>query len=310
MSCIPRSGGCERLEVEPFVRFLNEDEERDYQHVRCLDVGAPKTPQTAQPEALYEDRESRKRLVIERKTIVWPPQYAQKHRVFHHVMDHVCDALGDFCRTRPITLVLPRLGLLSKREIAQLSHGMAAKIRSLEAVIDEGGVCRFDTPAGRCSVALGIEMDLYGTQADYGIQFEMSARQQEERPSAHSLPKAMRDKLREYYLACENKFADYSDDRRVLLLTPCGEDWLFNAEWWRAVLRMNSPQDLVDEVWLTFEEVTDWGERFWNFYLLHSRSGGALDREGVEPSIILGEPTRATASGDLVASMAPSEAQE
>lgn len=52
-------------------------------------------PQLTQPEALYIDKGSGARFVIERKNLVWPPEYAVGHKNDHFLVDLVSDGLKD-----------------------------------------------------------------------------------------------------------------------------------------------------------------------------------------------------------------------
>src|SRR5260370_1338134 len=48
-----------------------------------------------QPEALYVDKDSGARLVIERKNLVWPAKYAVGHNNDHFVADRVIEGLKE-----------------------------------------------------------------------------------------------------------------------------------------------------------------------------------------------------------------------
>src|ERR1700694_504418 len=92
MGCLPESGGCERRRTDPFVDHLNWLEGTNYAHSVCLDVLYRNSPQ---PEALYIDKASGARLVIERKNLVWPPEYAVGHKNDHFLVDLVSYGLKD-----------------------------------------------------------------------------------------------------------------------------------------------------------------------------------------------------------------------
>lgn len=56
--------------------------------------------------------------------------------------------------------------------------------------------------------------------------------------------------IEEIYAACVEKFAEYADARRVLMLDPHGEVRWNSARWWNELLKkVNSPAE-VDEIWL------------------------------------------------------------
>ena len=90
MGCLPESGGCERQRTDPFIQHLNWLEGSNYEHSVCLDVMFRNSPQ---PEALYVDKASGARLVIERKNLVSPASYAVGHKNDHLVVDRVIDGL-------------------------------------------------------------------------------------------------------------------------------------------------------------------------------------------------------------------------
>src|SRR5262252_6392410 len=90
MVCLPESGGCERPFTDAFVQHLNENEGSYYAHQACLDV---MDSSSAQPEALYLDLVTNIRLVVERKSIAWPTDYAYRHSNDHFVFDVFSRAL-------------------------------------------------------------------------------------------------------------------------------------------------------------------------------------------------------------------------
>jgi len=71
MACLPSSSKCEWQEIRIFVEHLNETTSSNFVHKRCLDI---EIRDSKQPEVLCSDRE--RELTIERKTFLWPPEYA------------------------------------------------------------------------------------------------------------------------------------------------------------------------------------------------------------------------------------------
>lgn len=69
MSCLPESGGCERQRTDPFVIYLNSVEASNYTFAECLERIHRNKPQ---PEVLYVQQGTNRKLVIERKSLVWP----------------------------------------------------------------------------------------------------------------------------------------------------------------------------------------------------------------------------------------------
>src|SRR5258705_10868388 len=118
MGCLPESGGCERSQTDPFVGYLNEIEKTNYRHVACLDV---LDRNSAQPETLYVDIETSKRMVIERKYIVWPVDYARRHKQDNELADRLIEGLNDLTADRPYSIELQPSAFSSAHDIASVS---------------------------------------------------------------------------------------------------------------------------------------------------------------------------------------------
>lgn len=264
--------------TDPFVQFLNLDEDASFRHVRCLDVWERNTPQ---PEALYEDPETGAQLVIERKAVVWPLEYAKRHRAYHDLMGSLTEELGEFCQDRPLTLELPVLRSVDKRELRELAGVVAEGIRENEDML-EGAGFSFTVGRDEFRVLPWIELDGYGTLATSGVafHFDINARDPE-KPAPENLPPGMRRILDRMFVACEKKFQEFGAARRVLLLDPCGAFWLSDTDWWKAVLSYQQPTACIDEIWLVFQDEDATGEAYWSIDLVYSKElGQEVERSG------------------------------
>ena len=74
---------CEWKFLAPFVEQFNKQHGTEYQHKRCLDIDK-ELRKTPQPEVLVEDGCSGQKMVIERKSIVWPEDHIKCHKGWHH----------------------------------------------------------------------------------------------------------------------------------------------------------------------------------------------------------------------------------
>ena len=98
MSCTPhtcRCGQCEIRRLAPFVKHYNRVRTCAFVFDRRLDATGPES----QPEAAYLDSRTGEVLVIERKSLIWPLDFAQLHATSHEIagiieseLDHVFDA--------------------------------------------------------------------------------------------------------------------------------------------------------------------------------------------------------------------------
>jgi hypothetical protein len=109
------------------VNHLNWLEGTDYVHKVCLDVIDRNTPQ---PEALYVDDGSGARLVIERKNLVWPPEYAVGHKNDHFVVDLATQGLRDLISDDAYELELD-LGVSGSRvELEEFADQIGQTVRA------------------------------------------------------------------------------------------------------------------------------------------------------------------------------------
>ena len=78
-------GKCEWLGggLDAFVRRYNDQCGTAYALTRCLDVVKISGTTPKEPEVLLTDPGDGKQMVIERKSIVWPPNYIHRHRLGH-----------------------------------------------------------------------------------------------------------------------------------------------------------------------------------------------------------------------------------
>jgi hypothetical protein len=106
MSCLPQSRGCERPFTDTFVDHLNRVDSTQYMHRAGLDVIERTVPQ---PEALYVDSQNGRKLVIERKTISWPSEYARRHNNDHTLAEIFSSELADLTAHDLYEICLPML---------------------------------------------------------------------------------------------------------------------------------------------------------------------------------------------------------
>lgn len=104
MSCLPSRCRCEERLLAPFISCYNRHKVASYRFRERLDLGT----HTSQPEALYVDAQSGQRLVVERKNLIWPPDYAQIHDSLHMVTSIIETAITSHLDARtPYTFVMP-----------------------------------------------------------------------------------------------------------------------------------------------------------------------------------------------------------
>jgi len=94
-----RKGKCEWFEggLGEFVSHFNRELGRNYARTECLDIVRIGGSTAKQPEVLVTDTTDGKRMVIERKSVVWPPDYILKHNNGHNFADTIwAETAGQF----------------------------------------------------------------------------------------------------------------------------------------------------------------------------------------------------------------------
>lgn len=259
MGCLPESGGCEKRFVQPFVDYLNAVEGTAFRHTACLDVEIRDTPQ---PEALYTDEVNQRQMVIERKSLVWPLDYASRHRNDHHLVDRLCERLPSWAANGPYTISLPSLLKVDRQGIEALSHEICA-------AIDRKGPL-----GGRRDAVVGLGAFEWSFR-------HRSALDDDDAPMdrilflwdilpEHGLPPwpCPADLALEFgrvLAGAARKFENYGSHRCVVLLEPQGAVAHTPAEWWTSLV--SDPIALqVSELWLAEQDFADPdGEPYWSF---------------------------------------------
>jgi hypothetical protein len=127
MSCLPETGGCERSRIDPFVAYLNQLEGSRFTLRACLDRLYRNSPQ---PEAFYADSDNGAELVIERKSVVWPRDYAARHRNDHIIATALFKELGGLADALPLSIDLQLAPRISQDELLAFARKISEAVRS------------------------------------------------------------------------------------------------------------------------------------------------------------------------------------
>lgn len=92
LDCLPPKSKCEWRKLQLLVENYNEKYRTNFALEECLDVKERNSPQ---PEVRLSDENIKKHMVIEHKSINWPPDRCKKHNVFHETCDQVCQGIGN-----------------------------------------------------------------------------------------------------------------------------------------------------------------------------------------------------------------------
>ena len=264
MGCLPESGGCERQRTDPFVNHLNWLEGTNYVHKACLDVIDRNTPQ---PEALYVDEDSGARLVIERKNLVWPPEYAVGHKNDHFLVDLVTEGLRDLISDDAYELQLELAISGSRVELEEFAGLITQTVRARFAEI-RGGMRVGSTQAGRrWAFWRGDKQErtLEGApETGLGVHWDVPSGDSSGKP-----PDGFLKEVARLFGACVPKFEPYIDARRLLVIEQHGDLRYMGAWWWKRVLELVVPPPEIQELWDGMFDWLDDYEQGWTFEKLY-----------------------------------------
>ena len=268
MGCLPESGGCERQRTDPFVNHLNWLEGTNYVHKACLDVIDRNRPQ---PEALYVDENSGARLVIERKNLVWPPQYAVGHKNDHFLIDLLTERLRDLMSDDAYELQLELAISGSRVELEEFVDLITQTVRTRFAEI-RGGMTVGSTQAGRSWAFWrgDKQVRIFQGAPETGLGFHWDVPTSED--SGGKPPDGFLKEVARLFGACVPKFDAYMDARRILVIEQHGEMRYMGAWWWKRVLELVVLPTEIQELWDGMFDWLDDSEQGWTFEKLYPTS--------------------------------------
>ena len=242
------------------MAHLNQIENARYQFNECLDRTYRQTPQ---PETLYIDPQTGNRLVIERKSISWPPDYPRLHSNDHLLAGSISNELRDLNVEDVYVLRLPPLIEGTRNELVAFGKAIAQRIRHAYP-LREGQVIGTNKAGRHWSFCLQPLEDREDDHPKKGIIYIW---EQRFFPVSHidpyELPVGFENTLKQLYTSCVRKFAQYSGARRILVLDPHGKLRYNSANWWNDVFTVSPPPLEAQEIWSgIFDWVDDW-ERGW-----------------------------------------------
>lgn len=265
MSCIPRSGGCERSFTEPFANHLNVIEGSAYIHGACLDQSDSTTPQ---PEALYIDKESGVELVLERKSISWPVDYAYRHSADHEIADVFSQGLKDLVTDELYEIRLPMLMEGKRAELRLLAAKAVKEIRAAWATVSAGGRirgCAGDNWRWNFGKSPSFDREPETPVSGLAVEWVQESNLLTDFLDPTRLPSDLVSSIEKILENCSKKFHAYPGRRRILLLDPHGDLRFQAPTWWGEVWASLPPPPEIGEVWAGLYDWIDDEREDWVF---------------------------------------------
>lgn len=240
-------GKCEWQAIRGFVAVFNAATGSKYQRSECLDV---KHRNSKQPEVLLKCA-GLPDTVIERKTVVWPPEYIRNHRKFHYLGEELSRCFGSRFRVRPHLLRIEEQGLYREKNCKQV-------VNKICEAIERGDVQGKDPFAWHfCPV--NAWQDGWGRVE--GIGLEGCCRYSPSWDDPADLKAARRKAIQGFRERCQEaltgasqKFEGYKDARHIILLQFIGNDEFLLEEDVEGIVESTTPGGSCDEVWVAFHD--------------------------------------------------------
>jgi hypothetical protein len=129
-------GKCEWLGggLNEFTRHYNEQSGTAYSRTQCLDITKLSGMTPKAPEVLLTDSVTGKQMVIERKSIVWPPNYIHRHQLEHQFAESIWEKTRGLYRDAAYELSLDsrEFDVLDRKDIQAGGNKIAEIISHLD----------------------------------------------------------------------------------------------------------------------------------------------------------------------------------
>ena len=255
-SCFPPQTDCEWANLRDFVIRFNHDHGTKYVRTECLD----KNTTEKQPEVLLQAPGERD-IVIECKTVVWPPEYFRNHDKEHHIWDRLVKSLGNTLHDTGYQLTISEESLSGKkqREVAQYAERIARHMSSRQTDAKSHGIGNSE-PIPWSFHPLGSD-EIDEGDPTTGITFVIRGRSTFGRDHSELLQEFEAARVgyaEEFQRTLERaapKFEEYADCLKMLLVRFCGEgSSILSEDDVREIVKSATLPHLIDRVWLAQED--------------------------------------------------------
>jgi hypothetical protein len=264
MSCLPSSSKCEWRDLKHFVDHLNCVENADFTRTACLDLCST----SKQPEVLCTALSGAK-MVIERKSIVWPINYAAKHHAEHRFFEMLNKKLSPLLDAKkPYEFRLSPLSAVSDRLLENHVEVIASLVKTNLNKLNSGGTVTSQLP-----IAFDIREQTPGERdgddPQSGICISMQEVDVKLADGDGKIYKEFRELLSRLLASASEKFANCEQSRRIVLLQPISVGLFesIRSHECRPLGKISIP-GCIQEIWLAFE----YAPAHWEYTQIHPTS--------------------------------------
>lgn len=250
---------CEWLNgLQAFAVQFNEKFGKDYSLSECLDISGDKNRK--QPEVLLEFS-GHQPMVIERKRIVYPPDYYQKHRIFHDFWNHF--RASYYKKLEPqlqkdiyeICISHDSLCTYAKRGgLAKVSSSIVEHIINQIETLNISDVISSDVPIP-WSFYRVIDSDLSN---ETGLRIFCQINIERSISDLENAKEGIGNQFSKQLSEANEKFQGYEDCLKVLILEICGN--IFSMPSFEDILSIINAANIspsIDQIWLGLADPQD-----------------------------------------------------
>jgi len=252
--CLPGAHACEHQVTNPFVDYLNVLQGSEFEHMACPDKSERKLPA---PDALYRDRSTGTGLVIEHKSLIWPPHFAERHKNDHRLMNRVFDLLDPEIANGPYVLELPYLLRASRAEIDEFAEQICVAANANKQTVSDGGSISGNWAGRTWRLHEPWPLDSSDPEAGLMVSWNLFDRQLGGLKST-----SVSEILQRLCESAGKKFGRYSTSKRILLLELKGD---IHQLLFRDLLVGVVIPTSIDEIWTTYFEFFDDDTEDWMY---------------------------------------------
>ncbi len=246
-SCFPPQGKCEWSHLKVFVGHYNSIYGKSYTRSECLDV---EKRNTKEPELLLE-APGEIRIVVEHKSVIWPPKHMSDHSNEHYLCERICHLLGDQFKDSVYQLIVNAGSLKGKRkrEVGGLAEQIAQVVLSNETKAkSQRGIGDLKPTPWRFRSLSPYEKNETVPETGIGLKVRLPL---ETFQSVEIAKSGYGEEFERLATDAAEKFVDYADHLRLLLVQFYGDSsFTLGDEDVIEIIQSAQVPEIIDQVWL------------------------------------------------------------
>ena len=204
--------------------------------------------------------------IIERKSLLWPPNAAEIHRAEHRFWRFLISEIGKInLPDYSYSLYIDTTHVVRDSELLRMAKTISSWIDLNRHSLATGGLVSGIEPL-RFAFSLG---DCERGAPTSGITIHTDEHEFDDLKTPASVPALFSASVNKFFQSATEKFSTYADCTKVLLLNFTSAnlyDYL-DSDWWSKYLEQNLLPPCVDELWSSLE----YEPSRWSFTQLHPK---------------------------------------